>query len=407
MARLTQAHISKLRSGNCEVVVWDDDLPGFGIRVKPSGVKSFLIQYRNNGGRSRRLTLGRYGKLTPDEARKRAKKEFAAILDGADPAEERSDKRTAPTVADLADRFLSEYSAVHKKPSSQKEDRRLVEKRVKPALGRYKAADVTRADIAKLHHRLRETPFEANRTLALLSKMFNMAEVWGLRPDGSNPCRHMRRFKERKRERFFSADELTDIGQALDEAENTGTVKSAHVLAIRLLALTGCRVSEILNARWSDIDFKSGMLQLPDAKAGPRDVVLPAAAIALLDGRSNGADYLIANAAADKPVSIHAIEKAWQKIRENASLENARLHDFRHTFGTYGGQAGFNAFLVRDLLGQKTLEMTGRYVERDANPMKVAADQVSGRIAAALNGNKTAEVVSFPSKSERQGFSDS
>ena len=393
MAKLTQSYLSKLNSDGCDRIVWDDALPGFGVRIKPLGAISFLVQYRNEGGRSRRYTLGRYGKLTADEARKAAKKVFANILGGADPAELKAAKRTAPTTGDLCDRYLADHAATHKKPSSVREDKRLINAVIKPAIGNLKTENVARADIAKLHNSKRATPYEANRALALLSKMFNLAELWSLRPDGSNPCRHIKRFQEQKRERFFNAGELKRIGAVLTAAEAENRFGICSLIAIRLLALTGCRVSEILSLRWESIDFEAGVIRLSDAKAGARDVALPTSAQVVLADVPRVGEFVVTGNDISRPLSSNTLSRVWAKIREAAEISDGRLHDFRHTVGTYGGQAGLNAFMVRDLLGHKTLAMTGRYVERDSDPMKKAADQVAGRIAAEMEGTESADIV--------------
>ncbi|MCP4316486.1 MAG: site-specific integrase [Hyphomicrobiales bacterium] len=392
MPKLTQAYVLRLRPSEREAFHWDTQLPGFGLRAKPSGVRTFVVQYRNAGGRTRRYAIAKYGVMTVEEARKEARQLLSAVAKGADPSAERASGRTAPTVADLIDRYMREHSEAHKKASSVKEDRRLLNRNVKPRLGTTKAASVTRGDIAKLHHALRKTPYEANRTLAILSKMFNLSEVWGLRPDGSNPCRHVKRFREAKRERFFSGDELKRIGEALATAERDGTEMPGITLAVRLLALTGCRMGEILALRWEDVELKKGLIRLTDAKAGARDVMLGTPARALLADSPKDDNWVVHGPNPDKPLSRWTLEKAWRRIRDNAKLENARLHDFRHTVGTYGGHAGFNAFIVRDLLGHKTLAMTGRYVERDTDPVRAAADLVSERVAAAMAGN-SAKVI--------------
>ena len=393
MAKISKSTVDRAKADpDRDVVLWDSRVAGFGLRVKPSGAKSYILQYRNAGGRSRRYTIARAGELTPDEARGMAEKLRGKIRDGADPASERAKLREAETVKELADRYYRQHVEQHNKPSTQAEIRRLLDNRILPRFGKWKAADVTRADVAKLHHALSATPYEANRTLAALSKMFNLAEAWGLRPDGSNPCRHVKRFREAKRERFLSGDELTAIGAALAKAEAEGKDSHAALLAVRLLALTGCRLGEILALEWESVDLKAGLIRVPDAKAGARSVALPAAAQAILADRAREIGYVIEGDKPGKPLSRWVVESTWRRIRKAAKLKNARLHDFRHTVGTYGGQAGFNAFLVRDLLGHKTLAMTGRYVEKDADPLKRAADIVAGRIAAAMEG-KAAEVV--------------
>jgi len=392
MPKLTQSLLARMKPSKHDLVLWDNAMRGFGFRLKPSGVGSFMLQYRNSGGRSRRYSIGRYGVMTVHEARTEARALLAAIDKGADPASGRTDKRGAPTLADLADRYIKEHAEPHKRPSSVKTDKRLNKANIEPRLGRIKVADLTRADAAKMHHALRETPYEANRTLALLSKMMHLAEAWGLRADGSNPCRHVKRYREHKRERFFSGDELQAIGTALATTQRTGGERTAALLAIRLLALTGCRVGEILTLRWEHVDLGAGLLRLPDAKAGARSVGLPAPAVAMLERVKQDEGFVVEGDKPGQHLSRRLLEITWRRIRDAAKLENARLHDFRHTVGTYGGQAGFNAFMVRDLLGHKTLAMTGRYVEKDSDPLRRAADTVGGRIAAAMDG-RAAKVV--------------
>ncbi len=334
----------------------------------------------------------KHGVMTGTEARKEARRLLSAIDRGADPASGRTDKRGAPTVADLATRYFKEHAEPHKRPSSVESDRRLNKAHIEPRLGSIKVADVARADVAKMHHALRETPYEANRALSLFSKMMHLAEAWGLRPDGSNPCRHVKRYREETRERFLSAAELERIGKVLADAEADASAPAGVIATVRLLALTGCRLGEIIALRWADVDLKAGVLRLPDSKTGAKTVPLGAPARVLLTDLPKKGAFVICSADPKQPLTVSVLEKAWASLRVKAKTPDARLHDFRHTVGTYGGAAGFNAFVIRDLLGHKTLAMTGRYVEKDADPLKRAADAVANRISAAMAG-KQAEVV--------------
>lgn len=387
--KLTKRFVESIaapEAGDADVVIWDSELPGFGLRVKPSRVRSYMLQYRNAAGRSRRVTIGRHGVLTAEEARQHARGLLADAKRGTDPAAARETARRSSTVAQLCHRYLREHAEPHKKASSVAQDRRLIDRRVLPALGTTKADAVTRDDVMRLHHSLCATPYEANRSLALLSKLFSLAEAWRVRPLNSNPCSHVKRFAERKRERFFSAEELGRLGKALAEAENAQTEKPGAIAAIKLLAFTGCRRGEVLALRWEDVDLEGGVLRLPDAKAGARTVALGTPAATLLAELPRNGKHVVHSAfSSDRTLSCSALEDAWDRIRTSAKIPDARLHDLRHTVGTYGGQAGLNAFMIRDLLGHKTLAMTGRYVERDTNPMRAAADQVAGRIAAAMS----------------------
>ncbi len=387
--KLTKRLVETLTAeGGCERWIWDKELPGFGLRVKPSGVKAYVVQYRNAQRRPRKITLGRHGVLTPEEARRMARQMLAAIERGEDPAEQRRANRDAVTIADLCDRYLAEHVDVHNKPSTRAQVHRMVETKIKPALGQRPIESVTRADIANLHSRMRAAPYEANRVVAALSKMFNLAELWGLRPDGSNPCRHIKRNRESKRERFLIDEELSRLGEVLTEMEREGIERPAAILIIKMLAFTGCRCSEILNLRWEYIDLDRGVIRLPDAKAGARTVPLATPALALLASVPTRAPEgpVWIDEATGRPMTYEQVNRAWRRVRSRAKLEGARMHDLRHTVGTYAGQAGLNAFMVRDLLGHKTLAMTGRYVSKHTDPLRAAADHVVGRIASALSG---------------------
>ncbi len=382
--RLTKRLIDQAQPEADEYVLHDSDVRGFGCKVTPTGKKVYVLFYRTRDGRQRRPTIGQHGVVTVDQARDIAREWLAEVIRGGDPSQDRQDRRKAATMADLGDRYMREYAWVHKKPSSAKQDERLIENRIKPALGRDKVAAVTRADILDVHHGMRATPYEANRALALLSKMFNLAEAWGLRPDGSNPVRHVRRYAEQKRERFLSDAEMKRLGEALAQIEENGTEQATVLAAIRLLALTGCRLGEVIGLKWDWIDMAAGIIHLPDAKAGARKVALSDAALGVLRSLPSGGAWVLPRQAGDGHLPKFTLEHAWARIRKLAEMDDVRLHDFRHTVGTYGGQAGFNAFIIRDLLGHKTLAMTGRYVERDHNPMRTAANIVGERVAASL-----------------------
>lgn len=395
--KLTDRSIDAIPPDETDVIVWDDALPSFGVRVKPSGVRSYMIQYRNAQGRSRRLTIGRHGVLTLHKARRRARRLLVDATDGADPAAEREESRTAPTVAQVCDRYLAEHVAEHNKPSTAREAHRLVGRRIKPAFGTLKAADVTRQDVIKLHRSMRATPRQANLTLAVLSKLFNLAELWGMRPDGSNPCRHVKRYPETRRERFLNEAELIRLGGALATAESEGRELPGVMAAVRLLALTGCRLGEIIGLRWADVDFEAAALRIRDAKAGGRAHTVGARVLALLDSLPRDGEWVVFSTSPDRPIPVSTIERAWVRLRKRATLGDARLHDLRHTMGTFAAQAGANAFLVRDKLGHKTLSMAGRYVGRDADPLRVLSDKVESRIAAAMAGGP-GEVVALDAR---------
>lgn len=413
MAKLTKRAIDALDPTSGRTYLWDEETRGFGVLSLPSGVKSFILQYRNAAGRSRRLTLGRYGVLTVDEARNRAKRELGRITEGADPVLQRRDYREAPTMNDLLDRYIAEHLEPHNAASTAKDVKSLIEKHVRRAVGGVKVNDFKRADAARLHHGMRETPRRANHALAILSKALALAEVWGLRPENSNPCGSIARFAEIHRERFLSADEVKRLGDALAEAETTGlpwrideAAKASKrlpkeenrrtplswqaIAAIRLLLLTGARLSEITSLKWTDVDAKAGTIALPGKKGGKRRPhPVGAAVLALIDDlpRVKDSPFLLPRASDRKrPISTEVMENAWARLRWRAGIEDVRIHDLRHTVGTYAAQAGVSSFIVRDLLRHRNINTTARYANFDADPVRNVSDAVAGRIAASLRG---------------------
>lgn len=281
MPKLTKRHVDAAEIREADYFVWDDDLAGFGLRVLPSGRKGYIVQYRV-GRRSRRISLGSSTVLTCEQARTRAITVIAAARNGEDPAAKRDADRRAITVKELADRFDKEHVAVRVKESTAKGYRRLLERTILPALGRHRVTEVTRADIAKLHHDQRHIPYEANRCLEVISKMFSLAEMWGLRPDGSNPRKHIKKYAEEKRERFLISAELKRVGEVLREMETEGIELPSAIAATRLLILTGCRLNEIMSLKWSYLDAAPCALRLPDSKSGAKVVHLGQSALDLL-----------------------------------------------------------------------------------------------------------------------------
>jgi len=411
MPKLTKRLIDDLSAEKKNLFAWDTELRGFGVLVTPSGVKSFVVQYRNAAGRSHRMTLGRYGVLTVDEARKQAQQTLSRVISGEDPMTERRTFRTAPTVNDLLDRYLSDHVALHNAASTAKDVAVLVNQHIRPRIGTLKVNGVTRADIAKMHNAMRETPRRANYALSILSKAFSLAELWGFRDENSNPCRSIPRYPENQRKRFLNSDELERIGQILVEAETIGLpweideqrANSKHlakednrrtllswpaIAAIRLLLFTGARLNEILALKRTDIDQKAGTIALPGKKGGEREAhPVSKHVLALIDAlpRPNNSPWLLPRLSdPTRHVSKEVVENAWQRIRWRADLKDVRIHDLRHTVGTYAAQAGVSSFIVRDLLRHKNITTTARYANFDANPVRDVSDVIAERIAARL-----------------------
>ena len=278
---LSKRVLDRLSVNGKDAIFWDHDLAGFGIRVYPTGKKAFVVQTRAFG-RSKRVTLGRYPELTPDAARKNGTAVIARIKKGEPPVA--PEPAPVPTVADLAERYQREYVEMHCKPATVTHYRLMLRKHIVPALGDRLVADVEHKDILNFHNGLHHMPTVANRAADILVKMFNLADAWGWRPAGSNPCRGVARFKVEKHERFLTREELHRLGEVLRvaPAERLASVHAAA--AIRLLVLTGCRRNEILCLRWDDLNFDTGEMRLPDRKTGPFSFPGPCGAMRCLTG---------------------------------------------------------------------------------------------------------------------------
>lgn len=383
MPKLTKRSVEKLAATGQDHIVFDSEVNGFGVRVLPSGRLSYLVQYRS-GGRTRRIAIGQHGAVTVEGARKRARELLGSVAAGQNPAEVIAQHRGAPTVRSVGERFMREHVALRCKPSTGKEYRRALELFIFPAMGNHKILDVARADIAKLHHAGRDTPYQANRTLGVLSKMFTLCEVWGLRPDGSNPCRHVPKYREEKRERYLSPTELRRLGETLSRLEAEGRESVFVVAAFRLLILTGCRLGEIQTLQWSHVAAR--YLELPDSKTGARRIPLPPAARAVLDAlpREPINPFVIVGAVQGQ--AITDLQHPWRRIRAEAGLVDVRIHDLRHTYASNAVANGMPIQMVGKLLGHTQLQTTMRYAHLADDPVMRAAERNSAMLSEAMTG---------------------
>jgi integrase len=386
MPKLTKRRVDAAEAQAREYFLWDEEVPGFGLRVLPSGRKGYVVQYRA-GRRPRRMSLGPSTVLTCEQARSRAIIIVASVRNGQDPAAHRDAQRTATTVKELAERFDREHISIRLKPSTAKEYRGNLKRFILPALGRLTVTEVTRADIAKFHHDLRHIPYQANRCLEVTSKMFNLAEMWGVRPDGTNPRKHIRKYPEEKRERFLSAAELRRIGEVLREMECEGIELPSAILAARLLILTGCRLNEIMTLKWEHVDLAEKVLRLPDSKTGAKLVHVGQPAVELLEAaeRIDRNPWVIPGTLEGKRLSD--LQPFWQRVRARAGLKDVRIHDLRHTFASTAVAAGQGLPMIGKLLGHTQVQTTARYAHLAADPVKEAAERVASNLAQAIGRN--------------------
>jgi integrase len=372
-------------------ITYDTEVRGLGVRVTSAGARSWIFNYRFRG-MERRLTIGDTAAYPVRMARERAG-ELRRMLDGGeDPMTARDAVRRAPTMVDFAARYLAEYAAGHHKPRTRAEEERLLKLHILPALGTMKLADIGKADAARLHAKMHETPVSANRALALLSAVLGWAERVGERPDASNPCRHVDRYPEKPRERLLTAEELARLGEALANAEPGGVADWRAVALIRLLTFTGARLSEILGLRWEWIDMQAGTARLPDSKTGAKTLYLSAPALAVLAAlpRRTGNAHVLPGERPGAP--LVPPQKAWQRIRRTAELPDIRLHDLRHAFASTAVAAGDSLFIVGKLLGHRQSSTTERYSHLAPDPARAVADRTGERLRAMLDG-VSAEIV--------------
>lgn len=389
MPKLTKSLIDATRPGSTDIWLWCQELPGFGIRVQPSGRKTYVCRYRTRDSVQRKQTVGRCTDLAVDRARGLARGIFGAVAEGRDPAEAKAQSRSAPTVADLKDRYMREHARPFKKPASADLDDSLWDRKILPQLGRKKVAAVTKADALTLHGSLSCTPATANLALAVLSKACNLAEDWGWRPAGSNPCRRIKKYVIPHRETILTPEQIGRLNATLDVMVAERAILVSMAALVRLLLLTGCRLNEIMSARREWVDRERRLLLLPDSKVGQRRIPLPQAAIAIVDGLPKG-NWLIPGRVGGEHLS-HPWG-TWKRIKQRAGLPaDVRLHDLRHTVGSLGHMARLSQRQIASLLGHRQLITTERYLHGyDGDDIQVV-DTVAAVIVAAMNRGPTAE----------------
>ena len=355
------------RIGRNGLTVIDRDLPAFGLTVSKNDRKTFFVRAERPVGGAKTI-LGTADDITAAEARERALATIAVA---------KAECEAGPQFADFAQEFMRRHGR-RWKPSTRKGNRHLIDRYLVPFFGTMPVAGIARADVQRWFDSMSATPGNANRALPVLSVMMRQAELWDFRPQGSNPCRNMRRYKTTPRERFLSVDELKRLGFVLDHAEDTQAAA-----AIRLLLFTGARSSEITGLQWNWI--RSTRAVLPDSKTGPKAIQLPPPARAVLGGLPRNGRFVFPNKAGTGPMTDLGLR--WYKLRGLAGLDGVRIHDCRHTFASHAVMSGLDLYTVGRLLGHADVASTERYAHLADEHVRAAAGHISGIVHEAMTGS--------------------
>lgn len=393
--KLTKTVVDSAKPERDPYEIRDAAIPGFLLKVTPAGRKVFMVAYVCNNGQRRKPAIGRFGEITVEQARSIAQDWLADVRKGRDPSAEKSAARRAPTVSDLFSRFITDYSLPRNKTSTVEANRSYGKLYIIPNLGRTKVADVTRADISSLMKKMATYPTNANRVLSAVRKMFNMAEVWGMRPDGSNPCRHVPKYPERGKTRLITDAELKRLYGYMSRAEAEGLEHPFILLAVRLQFEFAARMSEILNLEWAWVDLDNRRIEWPDSKTGGMSKPMSAEAVRLLKSaaRLEKSPYVCPSIFdPDRPMSKHTYYKGWRRILSRAGLTHIGTHGIRHRSATDIANSGVPVKVGMALTAHKTVTMFMRYVHTEDDPVRTAADAVASRRQSLIGGAVSATV---------------
>ena len=411
--RLIKTVVADAEPREREYVIWDSRVAGFGLRVRPTGARSFIFMYRTPGGRSGRTRKVTLRARHPDQAFEEAKKLSARYHGGGDPAGERADQKRAAaearrtlSVSDVLDRFIADHAKENLADKTAVEYERISDRILKEHLGKVPVADLEPKRVAEMYHALRQTPTQAALAVRVLSSAMSWAEEFGLRPPGPNPAK-IRLKAPRRRTRLFSDVEVARLQASVAALEADETLNPTVALGIRLLFATGCRGGEICQLRWSDIDLEEGLARWPNSKTGYLEKPLTGEARKLLKAapRIVGVDWVCPSADTEKPLRIETLEAGFERVMDHANVEareNASLHLIRHWFATkIYGDASIPLPVQMKIVGHTSVATALRYSHPTREEVKRAAAGAAQRRAGAVRkAGKRGKVTTIRRASE-------
>ena len=373
-ARLTDASIARLRPREREYTVWDLRLPGLGVRVRPTGARTFVLLQRA-GGRTRRVSLGPVGVRTVEEIRREAHA-LAAYSPPIGPDGHDETRRTAPSFRDFVEGPWREAHFDRYKPSTKEGVRYALRNRLLPTFGSKPLDRISHADVSRWFDTYsRTSPGGANRSLDILHQIMNFAVSRGLMD--ANPARIIKHNPRPRLTRFLSREEIARLHRALDT--HLGGEAGPQADMIRLLLLTGCRRSEIVRLRWSEVHDTA--LMLGDSKTGPRKVPLNSQAWRILERQPRDGSPFVFPSPRDPARPRGREIGLWYRVRRQAGIEDCRLHDLRHTHASHAVMNGVPVPVVSRMLGHSNVRMTLRYAHLGDREIETAAERVGQSIA--------------------------
>lgn len=390
--KLTKTTVDAATFGAKEYELRDTVVPGFLLKITPAGRKVFMVQYRTNAGERRKPAIGRFGELTVEQARSIAQDWLADVRKGKDPSAEKAAARNASSVKDLCAKFIEDYSKPKNRPRTVESNQGYIDRHIIPRLGILKVREVKRSDVSSLVTRMKKTPVTANRVLSCLRKMFNMAEIWGFRDDGTNPCRHIPKYPENGKTRLITDDEMVRLFSYLERADVEGLEHPFLTLGIRLQFAFAARMSEITSMEWGWVDFAKRRVVWPDSKTGEISKPMSEDVVALLMNapRLQGSPYVVPSIfKADRPMSAITYSRGWKRVLERADVPHVGTHGIRHRATTEIANSGVPVKVGMQLTAHKTVTQFMRYVHTEDDPVRAAAETVASRRLVVLSGPRT------------------